>query len=176
MTTDTCLQSDASAARQTAPARRARANRQRRRCYRWRGLAIALACLAIFFATSASSCAATEGTNANHACGPFGNPPADLIEAETPSCWGGKLLGPWNDSNGTARYACLYEPTPVEGLTRRPMVVYLHPFVFGVETIRLTNLLHYQDSVSLRGDRKKGRHDGIPGQRGRLRNRSLHRR
>jgi predicted esterase len=35
------------------------------------------------------------------------------------------------------------------------MVVYLHPSLFGTETIRLTNLLHYQDSVALRGDRKK---------------------
>ena len=35
------------------------------------------------------------------------------------------------------------------------MVVYLHPSLFGAETIHLTNLLHYQDVVSLRGDHRK---------------------
>ena len=35
------------------------------------------------------------------------------------------------------------------------MIVYLHPSLFGTETIHLTNLLHYQDTVALRGDRHK---------------------
>ena len=97
----------------------------------------------------------TAMAGAVNACGPFGDPPADTIGSNKPFCLGARLLGPWNDSNGTPRYACAYEPTPVEARGRFPMVVYLHPSMFGTETIRLTNLLHYQNSVSLRGDRKK---------------------
>jgi dienelactone hydrolase len=108
------------------------------------------ACLLILAGTGHCAGAAKDS-----ACGPFGDPPADTINAEKPSCWGGKLLGPWNDSNGTARYACVYEPTPKVARDRLPMVVYLHPSMFGTETIQFTNLLHYQDVVSLRGDHRK---------------------
>ncbi len=93
-----------------------------------------------------------------NACGPFGDPPPDtLSEATSPSAWEPGCSGRGMIPMVLARYACAYEPTPVEARGRFPMVVYLHPSMFGTETIRLTNLLHYQDSVSLRGDRKKGR-------------------
>src|SRR5271170_1474616 len=111
---------------------------------------VSLACLLILAGTGHCAGAAKDS-----ACGPFGDPPADTISAEKPSCWDGKLLGPWNDSNGTPRYACLYEPTPKIARNRLPMLVYLHPSLFGTETIHLTNLLHYQDVVSLRGDHRK---------------------
>jgi dienelactone hydrolase len=97
--------------------------------------------------------AASEG--ANRACGPFGDQPAKTIAAGKPHCWGGRVLGPWKDSDGTERYACLYEPAPAQARGRLPMLVYLHPSLFGVETIHFTNLLHYQNSVSLRGDAGK---------------------
>ncbi|MGO9056425.1 MAG: hypothetical protein ACLQU2_03450 [Candidatus Binataceae bacterium] len=118
-------------------------------------------CLAIMAAASTRSAAkeggknATDGFEGKEACGPFGDPPADTLESEKPSCWNGRLLGPWKDSNGTDRYACVYEPTPKVARDRLPMVVYLHPSLLGTETVHLTNLLHYQSIVALRGDRRK---------------------
>ncbi len=49
-------------------------------------------------------------------CSPFGDPPAQVdrgwyasfVTARNSVCLGGKLLGPWTDGNGDARYACLY--------------------------------------------------------------------
>src|SRR5712691_234275 len=50
-------------------------------------------------------------------CTPFGDPPAEVnhgyyasfVSSHNPICWGGKILGPWNDADGTPRYSCLYE-------------------------------------------------------------------
>ncbi len=89
-------------------------------------------------------------------CGPFGDPPADTIEAERPFCWDGVRLGPWKDSNGNERYACLYEPGLEAGAGALPMVVYLHPSLFGTETIHVTNLLHYQNSLALGAEGRRG--------------------
>jgi poly(3-hydroxybutyrate) depolymerase len=100
-------------------------------------------------------CAGAAGHNAK-ACGPFGDPPADLIEAEPPFCLGGTRLGPWEDSNATPRYACLYEPGPAAQTGPLPLLVYLHPSLFGTETIHLTNLLHYQNSLPLEADGRRG--------------------
>jgi hypothetical protein len=90
------------------------------------------------------------------ACGPFGDPPADLIKAQTPFCLGGSRLGPWKDSNGTPRYACLYEPGSDAKAGPLPLVVYLHPSLFGTGTIHLTNLLHYQNSLPMESDGRRG--------------------
>ncbi len=51
-------------------------------------------------------------------CTPFGDPPAGVnhgyyasfVTSHNPVCFGGKILGPWNDADGTPRYSCLYEP------------------------------------------------------------------
>ena len=88
-------------------------------------------------------------------CGPFGNPPAVTIGQAKPHCWGGKLLGPWTDLYGSDRYACLYEPKSMRVKRRLPLIVYLHPSLFGAETIRLTNLLLYRNSALVSGDRKR---------------------
>lgn len=83
-------------------------------------------------------------------CGPFGDPPATTISSRKPLCWlGGRLMEPWNDADGTERYACVYEPKSQPENTRLPMVVYLHPSLYGAGTIHFTNLLHYQNSTSL---------------------------
>lgn len=104
------------------------------------------------FLTGSCGGAATQSIKA---CGPFGDPPADLIKAEKPYCLGAKRLGPWKDSNGSDRYACLYEP-PDEDKGPLPLVVYLHPSFFGTETIHLTYLLHYQKSLALGADGRPG--------------------
>jgi poly(3-hydroxybutyrate) depolymerase len=112
-------------------------------------VAVLAACVAMMVGAGACG-AATQG--ARQVCGPYGDPPAKTIAPYKPYCWGGKRLGPWQDADGTQRYACLYEPSPAQPRGRFPMIVYLHPSLFGVETIHLTNLLHYQSTVSLRGD------------------------
>jgi len=86
------------------------------------------------------------------ACGPFGDPPAGLIGAVKPDCGSGELLGPWQDGDGTDRYACLYA-SPSAGAHRKlPLLVYLHPSLFGAKTITRTGLLDFQESYELSSD------------------------
>ncbi len=86
------------------------------------------------------------------ACGPFGNPPATILGTIKPDCGSGELLGPWKDGDGTDRYACLYEPVSAKAARRLPLLVYLHPSLFGAWTVTRTNLLELQNTSSLGGD------------------------
>jgi predicted esterase len=80
------------------------------------------------------------------ACTPFGDPPATLVGQQTvPLCTGGHLLGPWNDSDGTPRYACLYESSNASTLNPLPLIVFLHPSLASADALRLTNIL---DSIN----------------------------
>jgi predicted esterase len=85
-------------------------------------------------------------------CGPFGSPPARLIGAAKPDCGIGELLGPWKDSDGADRYACLYKPTSATSGNKLPLLVYLHPSLFSANIITRTNLLDFQESYLLSGD------------------------
>jgi len=85
-------------------------------------------------------------------CGPFGDPPVAATTSVKPWCAGGNLLGPWRDSEGTDRYACLYEPANARPGLALPMVVYLHPSFFGVWTIRLTGLLKSSETIVMTDD------------------------
>lgn len=69
-----------------------------------------------------------------------------------PWCLGGQRMGPWRDSDGTPRYACLYAPASAAAGVKLPLVVYLHPSLFSAGSIRFTNLLYYQDFADLTGD------------------------
>ncbi|HKD70213.1 MAG TPA: PHB depolymerase family esterase [Candidatus Binataceae bacterium] len=104
----------------------------------------------------AASACSNAAQHAAKVCGPFGDPPADITENEQPLCVNGVRLGPWKDSNGTDRYACMYEPHAKANEGALPLVVYLHPSLFGTETLHLTNLLHYQESMSLEANGKPG--------------------
>jgi dienelactone hydrolase len=84
-------------------------------------------------------------------CGPFGAPSAAVIADVKPNCGKGELLGPWKDSDGVDRYACLYEPK-ASATGKLPMVVYLHPSLFSAGWITVTNILEMQDSTSLSDD------------------------
>ena len=75
-----------------------------------------------------------------------------MLGAVKPSCGSGELLGPWKDSDGADRYACLHEPASVKPGRRLPLLVYLHPSLFGTWTVRHTNLLDLRDTSSLGGD------------------------
>jgi poly(3-hydroxybutyrate) depolymerase len=89
-------------------------------------------------------------------CNPFGDPPAIVTGMIKPDCLHGRMLGPWKDANGDDRYACLWVPHRTGSSPRLPMVVYLHPSLFGPETVAKTGLLAYQDNTSLRADRTAG--------------------
>jgi hypothetical protein len=102
-------------------------------------VAVAVATLAV----SPGSAAATTG------CTPFGDSPQTLLSDPVPTCLGGTLLGPWNDSDGTARYACLYEPASASVSNPLPLLVWLHPSLVTADSITSTNLLSFQDDFSL---------------------------
>ncbi len=74
-------------------------------------------------------------------CGPFGDPPAKLFANVIPKCTRGKLLGPSNDSDGTARYACLYEPPVASAGNPLPLVVFIHASNATADSIQSTQLL-----------------------------------
>jgi hypothetical protein len=82
-------------------------------------------------------------------CGPFGNPPQTFVANEVPNCLGGTRLGPWNDSDGTPRYACLYAPSSASTSNRLPMLVWLHPSLVTADSITSTNILLFQNTFSL---------------------------
>jgi hypothetical protein len=87
------------------------------------------------------------------ACSPFGNPPARLIQNEVPSCTSGTVLGPWNDSDGTPRYACLFQPSSASSANPSPMLVFLHPSLTTAdETENGTNLPEYINTANLSDD------------------------
>ena len=82
-------------------------------------------------------------------CTPFGNPPQTLVSDPVPNCTGGTLLGPWNDSDGTPRYACLYSPASATKSNPLPMLVWIHPSLVTADSITSTNILSFQNSFSL---------------------------
>src|SRR5260370_22870041 len=81
-------------------------------------------------------------------CPPFGDPPAEVnhgyyanfVTAHNPVCFGGKILGPWNDADGTPRYSCLYEPATASKEDPLPLVIFLHGSIATADSIRLTGL------------------------------------
>ena len=85
-------------------------------------------------------------------CNPFGDPPAIFTGTAKPDCLNGTTMGPWQDADGNDRYACLWEPYRAGPKARLPMVIYLHPSLFGPQTVAKTGLLRYQDSISLSAD------------------------
>ncbi len=67
-------------------------------------------------------------------CTAYGDPPATLIANIVPLCSRGTRLGPWNDADGTPRYACLYEPEAASASAPLPLLVFLHPWVMTRKT------------------------------------------
>lgn len=110
-----------------------------------RKVAFAVSLFAALRIVSASSSSAAAATG----CTPFGNPPQTLVSSPVPMCTGGKLLGPWNDSDGTPRYACLYSPSAASTSNPLPMLVWLHPSSVNADSITSTNILLFQNDFSL---------------------------
>lgn len=103
--------------------------------------------LAVMTAAIIFGCAGQRASAGS--CGPFGDPPATLISSPSPYCWGGRLLGPWKDSDGSPRYACIYEPEFATASNRLPLLVFIHPSLFPADSVKVTNLLGSLDSAEL---------------------------
>jgi predicted esterase len=96
-------------------------------------------------------------------CTPFGDPPAQInhgffagaYSAHNPICFGGRVLGPWKDSDGSDRYACIYEPEQHSRDNPLPLLVFLHGSIATADSIRLTGLTGEIDKADL-GGKKPG--------------------
>src|ERR1700687_4015639 len=96
-------------------------------------------------------------------CTPFGDRPAEVnhgyyanfVSSHHPVCFGGKILGPWNDADGTARYSCLYEPASAGKDDPLPLVIFLHGSIATADSIRLTGLYKLIGKTDL-GGKKPG--------------------
>jgi predicted esterase len=116
------------------------------------------------FAALASSYFALAGSAfAADQCTPLGDPPAQVnhgffassFAAHNPICFGGRVLGPWKDSDGTDRYACIYEPEQHSRDNPLPLVVFLHGSIATADSIKLTGLVGQIDKADL-GGKKPG--------------------
>ena len=104
--------------------------------------------IAALLALTVASLAWSTGSIAADQCTPFGNPPAQIshgllatsISKHNPVCFGGQVLGPWKDSNGSDRYACIYEPEQHSRDNPLPLVVFLHGSIATADSIKLTGL------------------------------------
>lgn len=90
-------------------------------------------------------------------CGPFGDPPAQVnhgyfasfVSSHNPICFGGKVIGPWNDPEGTPRYACLYEPENRQGPL--PLIVFFHGSIATADSVKLTGIPAMAGNTDLGG-------------------------
>src|SRR3984957_10439077 len=90
---------------------------------------------------------------ANKTCKPFGNPPAKMIANIVPQCPEGDTLGPWKDSDGTPRYACLYQPPPLKPPKPLPLIVFLHPSLANALSVgQFTNLFDFLKTANVSDD------------------------
>jgi poly(3-hydroxybutyrate) depolymerase len=105
--------------------------------------------VSLFAAVAAVMLAAWPASAAASGCGPFGDPPQTLLGDPVPACLGGTRLGPWKDSDGTERYACLYQPAAASATNRLPLLVWLHPSLVTADSITATNILSFQTNFSL---------------------------
>jgi membrane protease YdiL (CAAX protease family)/pimeloyl-ACP methyl ester carboxylesterase len=88
---------------------------------------------------------------AEQACGPFGDPPAKIFGSVKPECLGQtKLIGPWNDRDGTLRYACGFEPPTAARSRPLPLIVFLHPSLYTTDMA--ANLAKLATSANLSDD------------------------
>jgi predicted esterase len=96
-------------------------------------------------------------------CAPFGNPPAQVnhgwvassFAAHNPICFGGRVLGPWKDAEGSDRYACIYEPEQHSRDNPLPLLVFLHGSIATADSIKLTGLAAETGKADL-GGKKPG--------------------
>ncbi len=66
---------------------------------------------------------------------------ASSFAAHNPICFGGRVLGPWKDSDGSDRYACIYEPEQHSRDNPLPLVVFMHGSIATADSIKLTGLI-----------------------------------
>jgi poly(3-hydroxybutyrate) depolymerase len=65
---------------------------------------------------------------------------------------GGEMLTDFTDSDGTPRFACLSTPANASAQTPLPLLVWVHPSLFPIDTIRLTDIPYQMSTADLSGD------------------------
>lgn len=90
--------------------------------------------------------------NSSGVCSRYGDPPATLSGSEIPDCRGGTRIGPWHDSYGTDRYACLWSPAAASRGAQLPLVVFLHGAPADAAQAIDTGLPRLVNSADLSGD------------------------
>ena len=101
--------------------------------------------------------------HASDACSPFGDAPAQInhgffassFAAHNPICFGGRVLGPWKDSEGSDRYACIYEPEGHGRDNPLPLLVFIHGSIATADSVKLTGLVDGIGKADL-GGKKTG--------------------
>ncbi len=73
-----------------------------------------------------------------------------------PACLFGERLPDWEDSNGTSREACLFEPPSDTHPGKLPLVIWLHPSLAGPDlSLAATNVRSQIGTANLSGDPQK---------------------
>jgi len=104
-------------------------------------------------------CLAASLALAADQCSPFGDSPAlvnqglfaGAVSRHNPICFGGKVVGPWKDADGSDRYACLYQPAQASKDNPLPLVVFLHGSVATADSVQVTGLVSQIDKADLSG-------------------------
>jgi len=117
----------------------------------------------IAVAASLVCLACTHHAYSAEQCTPFGDPPAQVnqkflprsIAAHNPICFGGRVVGPWKDSEGSDRYACIYEPEQHSRDNPLPLLVFVHGSLATADSIKLTGLTSGIETADL-GGKKRG--------------------
>ena len=105
------------------------------------------------------SIVATNAIAAGSQCGPFGDAPAQIqtgivasfMAKHSPGCFQGQTLGPWADSDGTQRYACLYDYASAKTAAAVPLVVFVHGSLANADSILATQLIAKSKTTDLGG-------------------------
>ena len=103
------------------------------------------------------SIASAPALAADTHCGPFGDAPAQIQTGLWPSlvanhalrCFGGEKLGPWLDSDGTQRYACLYDYVSSQTSSPLPLVVFVHGSLANADSTIATGLIQKSRTTNL---------------------------
>lgn len=90
----------------------------------------------------------------------YGNPPRPMTQtvdgllAIVNLCelLGGDLLDDFTDADGTPRQACLLTPSTATSQAPLPLLVWVHPSLFPMDTVRITDIPLLMNTADLSGD------------------------
>src|SRR5690349_3311755 len=99
-------------------------------------------------AATGESCA---GRNGNTPRPPTSSVDGLLATVNLCTLLGGEILT-WTDGDENPRFACLAAPANASKQTPLPLLVWLHPSLFPIDTVRITDIFFKQNTADLSGD------------------------